>query len=269
MSDMDLPYKVGFGKFDDTDELNQQMRAGADNMFNFTSYPTIIVIKKNKVPVVNKEHWTHVYKKKRWQYYGGGRETADDFVFYLSALANGRDPFDEERYLRPGFYKKGGKHESDAITELEPDGPLGFNTTVLEDDFNRVWIVEFYSDRCPYCNSLAPQMDEAARKIYQEKGKKIIVGAINSRVYTEVAEQHEVTSWPWVTSFYRGQKVEDMRGLGGWESVYRFAIGIYDRVYTKPPPRNVFLEDSPWSSRNQGEDATEEEAAATGQHEEL
>merc|ERR1719453_2602254 len=111
-------------------------------------------------------------------------------------------------------------------------------------------------------------MIEAAQKVYADKDAEIQIAAINSRVYSEVAEAHEITSWPWVTSFYRGQKVEDMRGLGGWESVYRFAIGIYDRVYTKPPPRNVFLEDSPWSSRNQGEDATEEEAAATGQHEE-
>lgn len=268
IDEADLPVKIGFGKFDDTDSLNQQMQAGSEDMFNFKSYPTIVIVKKNKIKVANKEHWTHKYKKKRWQYYGGGREHPDDFVFYLTALAHGKDPFDEERHLRPGFYRAGGKHESTAVMELEPDGEFGFNTTVLEDDKNRVWIVEFYSDRCPFCNSLAPQMIEAAQKIYQEKGKKIQVAAINSRVYNEVAEQHEVTSWPWVTSFYRGTKIEDMRGLGGWESVYKFALKIYNEVYEKPPPPNLFLETSPWSSKNQAqEDASSADDASDAKEE--
>jgi thiol-disulfide isomerase/thioredoxin len=229
-------------------------------MFNFSSYPTIVIVKKNRVKVANKEHWPRKVFKRRWQYYGGGRETPDDFVFYITALANGKDPFDEERHLRPGFYKAGGKHESDKVTELEPDGEMGFNTTVLEDEKNRVWIVEFYSDRCPFCNSLAPEMIKAAKHIYEHKGQKIRVGAINSRVYNEVAEQHGVTSWPWVTSFYRGKKVEDMAGLGGWESVKNFAFRIYNDVYRKPAPKNTFL-DSEWSSANQAKKKAEEEAA--------
>lgn len=257
IAETDLPLKVGFGKFDDTDTLNQQMQAGSEANFNFSSYPTIVVVKKNKVKVANKEHWVKTYKKKKWQYYGGGRDHPDDFVFYVSALAHGKDPFEEERNRRPGFYKAGGKHESTDVLDLEPDGPLGFNTTVLEDEENRVWIVEFYSDRCPFCNSLAPQMIEAAQKVYADKGAEIRIAAINSRVYSEVAEAHEITSWPWVTSFYRGQKVEDMRGLGGWESVYRFALKIHDDVHTTPPPPNVFL-DSPWASKNQAAAAAAE-----------
>jgi thioredoxin-like negative regulator of GroEL len=261
VEEADLPMRVAFGKYDDTDPGNAALRAGDELTFGLKSYPTIIIFKKNHVKVANKEHWSHHLWKKRWQYYGGGRDSPEEFLYYLTALAHGRDPFDEERHRRPGFYKPGGKHESDKIVELEPDGPNGFNTTVLEDDFNRVWIVEFYSDRCPFCNSLAPEMIKAATKIYQEKGKKVIVGAINSRVYDEVAEQHGVTSWPWVTSFYRGQKVEDMAGLGGWESVYKFALRIYDQSYSKPPPPNVFL-DSPWSSQNQAARAVKESAAS-------
>lgn len=257
IAETDLPVKVGFGKFDDTDPLNKQMQAGAEDMFNFKSYPTIVIIKKNRVKVANREHWKHVYKKKRWQYYGGGRDHPDDFVFYITALAHGKDPFDEERHLRPGFYKEGGKHSSTDVTELEPDGEMGFNKTVKEDETNRIWIVEFYSDRCPFCNSLAPQMIEAAGKIYADKGSKIRVGAINSRVYNEVADENGVTSWPWVTSFYRGEKVEDMAGLGGWESIYNFANKIYDRVYTEPPPPNLFLE-SEWSTKNQAAKAAAE-----------
>jgi len=245
MEEVDLPLKVGFGKFDDTDPTNRAMRAGAEDMFNFTSYPSFVIVKKPHVKVANKEHWKHKYKKARWQYYGGGRDHPDDFVFYLTALAESKDPFDEERRLRPGFYKPGGKHETNAISELEPDGPNSFNTTVLEDPLNRVWIIEFYSDRCPYCKSLAPEIIKAAQKTYEARGVEVRFGAINSRVYHEVAEQHGVTSWPWVSSFYQGQKVEDMAGLGGWESVFNFAKRIHEKAWRSTPPPNSFL-DSEW-----------------------
>ena len=65
----------------------------------------------------------------------------------MSSLAKGLDPFDEERKVRPGLYKKGSPHETDKVIELEPDGRNSFNKTVLEDADNAVWIVEFYSDR--------------------------------------------------------------------------------------------------------------------------
>lgn len=250
IAEADLPLQIGFGKVDDTDEWNQQLRAGAPENFNFTSYPTLIVIKKSRVEVANQDHWVNKYQKKKWQYYGGGRDHPEDFVFYLSALSKGKDPFVEERTTRPGFYKKGGKHETMLVLDLEPDGELGFNTSVLEDETNRVWIVEFYSDRCPFCNSLAPEMIKAAEKIYAERGKQIQVAAINSRVYTEVAEAHAITSWPWVTSFYRGKKVEDMAGLGGWESVYNWALKIHGQAWRATPPDNEFLK-TEWASKNQ------------------
>ena len=58
-----------------------------------------------------KKFWKRKMFKKRWQYYGGGRDTAEDFMWYVEALAHGKDPFEEERNRMPGFYKKGGKHE--------------------------------------------------------------------------------------------------------------------------------------------------------------
>jgi len=267
MAETELPVRVGFGKVDDSDPFNKQMRAGAEDMFNFTSYPTIIIVKKNRVKAANKEHWTRTYMKKKWQYYGGGRDHPDDFVFYLTSLANGKDPFVEERTLRPGFYKKGGKHASELIIDLEPDGELGFNTTVLEDEKNRVWIIEFYSDRCPFCNSLAPEFIKAAQKVYEQKGKKVQLAAINSRVYHEVAEQHGITSWPWVTSFYQGKKVDDMAGLGGWESVYNWALKIFNDAWRKQPPPNKFLQ-SEWVSqayKDRKAAAESENAAASKQ----
>lgn len=52
---------------------------------------------------------------------------------------------------------------------------------------------------------------------------QIAFGGCNSRVYHELAEAHGIGSYPWVTTFYKGKKVEDMAGLGGWKSIYDFA----------------------------------------------
>lgn len=258
MNKMDLPYKVKFAKLDDSDEYNRQLRAGAEDMFNFTSYPTLIVFKDEDIEVANPDHWVKKYKGKDWQYYGGGRDSAEDLVFYLSAIAKGEDPFDNERKTRPGFYKKGGKHESDAVVDLEPDGPTHFNRTVLEDPNNRVWIIEFYSDRCPFCNTLAPEIIKASNKIKEEYGDQVIFGAVNSRVYHEIAEAHDITSYPWVTSFYQGSKLEDMAGLGGWESVYNWAKQKHADSWRADPPENKWLLESPYSSRNGYEAPAEE-----------
>ena len=39
-----------------------------------------------------------------------------------------------------------------------------------------------------------------------------LVALHDSRVYHDLAEEHGITSYPWVTSFYKGKKVEDMAG---------------------------------------------------------
>lgn len=278
ISEADLPVPVVLAKFNDGSEYNRQLRGGAEDMFNYTGYPALLLFKEKKLKVAKKEHWKKKYRGRRWQFYGGGRDKPEDFVFYLSAVANGKDPFDEERHARPGFYKEGGKHQSKAIVDLEPDGDVGFNTTVLEDPDNAVWIVEFYSDRCPFCNSLAPEIIKAAKQVNQEKNGLVKFGAINSRVYDEVATAHEVTSWPWVAAFYQGKKVEDMTGLGGADSVVRFANDVHSKFWKSNPPPNNFLA-SEWASANQepksevcstegpsescGGDATTHDAAAS------
>ena len=182
------------------------------------------------------EWWKH-YKGKRWQWYGGGRDKPDDIVFYMSSLAKGLDPFDEERKVRPGLYKKGSPHETDKVIELEPDGKNSFNRTVLEDADNAVWIVEFYSDRCPFCQSLAPEIIKAATQVMEtDLPGQVKFGAVNTRVYHEIAEAHGITGYPWIASFYRGKKVEDMAGLGGAESVIRWANKIHGSTWADPPP---------------------------------
>ena len=62
---------------------------------------------------------------------------------------------------------------------------------------NAVYIVEFYSDRCPFCISLSPDIIVAAEKVRGEV-PNAIVAACNSRIYGEVARSNGVTGYPWV-----------------------------------------------------------------------
>lgn len=259
----DLPQEVALAKFDDGDDYNRNLRAGAEDMFNYSSYPTLLVFRDDDVDYAKDEHWPYEYRGKKYGFYGGGRDSAQDIVDYMTAVAKGQDPFEAERMSRPGFYKKGGKHESDVITDLEPDGETHFNKTVLEEQDNVVWVVEFYSDRCPFCNSLAPEMHKAATKAKADFGDKVKYGAVNSRVYHEIAEAHEILSYPWVAAFYRGKKVEDMAGLGGWESVYNWGKHHSTDTWKKSPPKNEFLE-SEWASAKVEARAAEAKSSSGG-----
>lgn len=95
-------------------------------------------------------------------------------------------------------------------------------------------MVEFYSDRCPFCKSLEPEIVKAQEALLEEFGKdgpKAQVSALNSRIFHDTAEEQGVTGYPWVAAFYNGAKVEDMAGLGGWESVVNFAKKKIDEHY--------------------------------------
>jgi thioredoxin-like negative regulator of GroEL len=127
---------------------------------------------------------------------------------------------------KPGLYKKGGRHESDKVLDLDPDT---FADTLLNSD--AVWVVEFYSDKCPICNSLAPQYIKAAEAALAESDGKLRFAAVNSRVYHTIAEPFGITSYPWVTSFYMGRNIEHMAGMGGWESFYNWGKKHRDNLW--------------------------------------
>ena len=85
----------------------------------------------------------------------------------MSALAKGLDPRKEEEKQRPGLYKKEPHYDPKLMIDLEPEF---FNETVLSKskENNVLWIVEFYSDRCPFCKSLAPEIEKAAKALKKE-----------------------------------------------------------------------------------------------------
>ena len=77
----------------------------------------------------------------------------------------GKDPWEEEKKRRPGLYK--GKCTQEVVAELEPET---FNSSLVipATEDNTVWIVEFYSDRCPFCQSLSPEIIKAAESLDEQ-----------------------------------------------------------------------------------------------------
>lgn len=226
-----LPTPVKLAKFDDSAPENRDYQAGSEEMWNFTSYPSMYIVQDGEVD----DYW-------------GGHET-EEIVFHMSEVAKGKNQteariayHDIEKRMKPGFYKDGGKHATPHIQELDPDN---FAEMVLQSE--AVWIVEFYSDKCPICNSLAPEFTKAAEKLQgEEPANKIRYGAVNSRVFDELAEAFEIKSYPWVASFVGGKKEEDMAGMGGWESFYNWGKNklplwtgnkVADAKIPDPPPK--------------------------------
>jgi thioredoxin-like negative regulator of GroEL len=86
-----------------------------------------------------------------------------------------------------------------------------------------IWIVEFYSDHCPFCKSLAPELLKAARASIDKHAGKVRFGGLNTRIFNEVGKKFNITGFPWVSCFYQGEKTDDMAGLGGADSVINWA----------------------------------------------
>jgi len=224
LQEMDLPTPVVLAKYNDGDEYNRRLRAGSPEMYNYSAYPALLVFQDG-------EH----------EFYRGGREP-EDIVFYMSALAKGLDPRKEEEKQRPGLYKKEPHYDPKLMIDLEPEF---FNETVLSKskENNVLWIVEFYSDRCPFCKSLAPEIEKAAKALKKEFPDSIRFGGVNSRIYHDLAERHGITGYPWVTSFYMGDKVEDMAGLGGAESVINWGKAKRSAVWKKDSGEDIPYDD--------------------------
>ena len=144
VANQDLPTPVKFAKYDDADEYNRRLRAGAPDMYNFTAYPALFVFKEGK-----------------HEWFRGGRES-HEIVDYMTAVAKGLDPIEEEKKSKPGLYKREPDFDPLLMAELDVDN---FEAEVLENQ-NVVWIIEFYSDHCPICKSLAPEILKAAKEVY-------------------------------------------------------------------------------------------------------
>ena len=88
-------------------------------------------------------------------------------------------------------------------------------------------------DRCPICKGLVPEVKKAAINTMAEFPGQIAFGAVNSRVYQDIADKWGITSYPWVTSFYKGEKVStvDIR----WPPATLATASLAPRS-ARPPP---------------------------------
>lgn len=217
VAEMNLPREVKFIKFDDGEEANRVYRAGSESKFNFTSYPHL--------------HW---FDAGEGQPFFGDRG-AHEIAAHVRALTTGGDPETEVRksllVTRPMLYR--GDTPPETVLDLEPET---FDDILLEEsNNNRIWIVEYYSDKCPFCKSLKPAIVEASERIYTEFGSKVRIAAVNSRAFHDLAERFGVTSYPWIIAIYAGKKIEDMRGLGGADSVVNWAGTMFRKFWKSKP----------------------------------
>ena len=144
-----LPTPVILAKFDAEDPANRAYGATDLERWNFTSYPTMFVVGSERFP----------YEERLKNHYAGDKDDAQLIVRHMTFLAEGMDQkqayyaaLDVEKLTKPGMYKVGGRHETEHLVELDTDN---FRDVVLRSD--EVWVVEFYSDKCPICNTMAPQ----------------------------------------------------------------------------------------------------------------
>ncbi|KAJ8602950.1 hypothetical protein CTAYLR_001540 [Chrysophaeum taylorii] len=241
--------KVAFAKMDDTDEENRRLRAGSPEMYNFSHFPALTLFFKDdddgEAGAVGHQLLASdgLDGPKRdalgnlWDRYYGGTET-DEMVWWLTQMLEGRNPITEERHtLKPGLYKNYPDNDDNgkpAVVELDPVGFAAIVDPPPQD--NRVWVVEFYSDRCPHCKHLLPEVVKAAKRLKGTLGRsKIGVAAINARVFFELTETWGITGLPWVTAWYKGKKLENMAGLSDATSVVRWASRMHQVHWKKKP----------------------------------
>eukprot|EP00439_Symbiodinium_sp_Y106_P035975 s336_g4.t1 len=194
--------------------------------------------------------------------------TAEELAAFVGARAKGLDAEEEVKRVllktRPMLYRD--DTPADVVRDLDPET---FDEEVLtySSENNRVWIIEYYSDRCPFCRtptpgrmskavpgqtttkaglkmvvglfvqpmSLKPEYIRAATQVRKELGHAVHFAAVNSRAFPDLAERFGVASYPWVISVYAGRKGDDMVGLGGAETVVRWAKAQHKKFWVSAP----------------------------------
>ncbi|KAH8048132.1 protein disulfide isomerase-related protein [Aureococcus anophagefferens] len=232
--------RVAFGAMDESDEDNRRLRAGSEDMYDFKHYPALVVFygREGGLSIGRQllaSDGLHGPKKDAlghtWDRYYGGTERAE-LEFWVEALLDGKNPIVEERtVLKPGLYRDDARNDG-LVEELDAEGLASIAKGAR--DVNAVWVVEFYSDRCPHCKTLVPEMISAAEKLRKSLGRtQVRVAAINARVFFEASEEHGVAGLPWVTGWYDGQRLEDMAGLSDAQSVVRWGTRMHQTKWKR------------------------------------
>ena len=161
-------------------------------MYNYSSYPSLLIFRGNSGGTDGQSakcDWNEGdnqpgakmhpgSRKDCWEFYGGGREE-EDIVFWMSTVAKGLNPYEEETKLKPGLYKGDKKTP---VKDLDPDN-FDETVTALTPENNKLWIVEFYSDRCPICKGLVPEIKKAAQTTMAEYPGQVPTAANQHNTY--------------------------------------------------------------------------------------
>eukprot|EP00913_Durusdinium_trenchii_P027778 g26047.t1 len=166
--------------------------------------------------------------------------SAEEMAAFVSAKVRGKDPDREIRKvllkIRPMLYREDTPPEE--VLDLEPEA---FDETARasQEAFRgpgRALVGALWS--------LKPEYRRASREV---KSPNIRFAAVNSRAFPDLAERFGVSSYPWVISIYAGRSLgktacvgderrgEDMTGLGGAESLVRFAREQHQKLYSGSP----------------------------------
>ncbi|KAH8071432.1 D-xylose 1-dehydrogenase [Aureococcus anophagefferens] len=183
--------RVAFGAMDESDEGNRRLRAGSEDMYDFKHYPALVVFygREGGLSIGRQllaSDGLHGPKKDAatWDRYYGARSGRSSSGSRRCSTA--RTPSSRRTVLKPGLYRDDARNDG-LVEELDAEGLASIAKGAR--DVNAVWVVEFYSDRCPHCKTLVPEMISAAEKLRKSLGKtQVRVAAINARVFFRAAK---------------------------------------------------------------------------------
>lgn len=114
----------------------------------------------------------------------------------------------------------GGSKGSDVI-ELTDD-----NFKALVTDSTDHWLIEFYAPWCGHCKNLAPEWEEAAKKLQGS----VKLGAVDATVHTALAGKYKIQGFPSIKLFSAGPKKrpQDYNGPREAQGIVEYALKTLD-----------------------------------------
>lgn len=117
----------------------------------------------------------------------------------------------------------GGGSKGSAVIELTDD-----NFKSLVTDSADHWLIEFYAPWCGHCKNLAPEWEEAAKKLQGS----VKLGAVDATVHTQLAGKFKIKGFPSIKLFPAGpkKKSQDYNGPREAQGIVEYALKTLDEA---------------------------------------
>lgn len=102
-------------------------------------------------------------------------------------------------------------------------------------------LVEFYAPWCGHCKKLVPEYAEAAKQLKEEG---IRIAKVDATVQEEVAKRYDISGYPTIKLFKKGEAVEDYRGARTAGAIVEYMRMHGDPNYAPPPSAVLVLSTS-------------------------